>query len=160
MSYYQFSEVLETGVPLIDADHRALIELINGLHDSLEAGAPAADLDDLFEKLMRYAAFHFDREEKMLKVCAYPDYDTHHQEHVNFADYIEEAMRRRASTGDPELASELLGFLKDWLNHHILILDMAYKPYIRDNRLAGRVAEAFETLRPDRYPPSALGATD
>ena len=77
MAFIEFSEALETGVPLIDADHRSLFDLVNRLHESLEASESAADLDALFAKLAGYIAFHFNREEKMLKARAYPDFDTH-----------------------------------------------------------------------------------
>ena len=143
-------------MPLIDADHRSLFDLVNRLHESLEAGESADDLDAVFAKLTGYIAFHFNREEKMLKACAYPDWETHRDEHLKFTAHIEEARNRHAHGGDPKLARELLDYLKRWLTHHFLIQDMVYKPFVKGNGLAALVTESFETLRPDRYPPSAL----
>jgi hemerythrin len=36
MSFYEWSEFMSVGVPLLDSDHKALIQLINQLHDALE----------------------------------------------------------------------------------------------------------------------------
>ena len=38
----------------------------------------------------------------------------------------------------------LLQFLKDWLNHHILIEDMAYRPLAEDNPEALKAAKNFK----------------
>ena len=112
MAFIEFSKVLKTGVPLIDADHRSLFDLVNRLHESLEAGESAAYLYALFAKLTGYIAFHFNREEKMLKACAYPDFDTHHEEHAGVcrvhrgsaqATYLARRSRARArALGLPE----------------------------------------------------------
>lgn len=38
---------------------------------------------------------------------------------------------------------ELLTFLTEWLNHHILLQDKAFAPYFVDNPIAAAAAEAF-----------------
>jgi hemerythrin len=41
------------------------------------------------------------------------------------------------------IGRELLDYLKDWLNRHILIEDMAYRPYVEGRRQVVQVAEAL-----------------
>ncbi len=50
---------------------------------------------------------------------------------------------RYAREGDQTMTAELPDYLKNWLNHHILVQDMAYKPYVQDNSLAHAVARVF-----------------
>ncbi len=50
---------------------------------------------------------------------------------------------RYAREGDKTMTAELPDYLKNWLNHHILVQDMAYKPYVQNNALANNVAWAF-----------------
>ena len=38
------------------------------------------------------------------------------------------------------LSQELLGFLRDWLRHHILTEDMAYRPYVEHSAVAKQAA--------------------
>ncbi len=49
----------------------------------------------------------------------------------------------------PAVSGELLHYLKGWLNHHILIQDMAYKPYLEHNPVSNEVALAFGTTLAD-----------
>ncbi len=50
---------------------------------------------------------------------------------------------RYAGEGDQTMTVELPDYLKNWLNHHILVQDMAYKPYVQNNALADKAAWAF-----------------
>ena len=39
---------------------------------------------------------------------------------------------------------DLLNFLRDWLNHHIMIEDKAYGPHIENNPDAKTAAKSFQ----------------
>ena len=58
---------METGVPVVDGDHRALIDQINGLSDALRQGAAKDKLAASLMFLNRYVREHFLREEKVLR---------------------------------------------------------------------------------------------
>ena len=51
----------------------------------------------------------------------------HKKEHDAFALYIRGLRKEFNAESAPELAGDLADYLKDWLNHHILIQDMAYR---------------------------------
>ncbi len=62
-------------------------------------------------------------------------------------------MRERfAREADVAIIRELLDYLKSWLNHHILIQDMAYKPYVQDNDWASKVSRVFGPGLADEAP--------
>ena len=62
MALCQWSESMSVGESRLDADHKALIRLINRLHESLEAGVEPAALGEVFDSLINYTRFHFTRE--------------------------------------------------------------------------------------------------
>ena len=39
---------------------------------------------------------------------------------------------------------DLLGYLKDWLTHHILVVDMGYRPLVEGNDKARAAAQGFK----------------
>lgn len=134
---------MSVGEPHLDSDHRALIALINRLHDQLEWGEPRASLDDVFESLIAYIAHHFAREEDVMAAAGAPAQDKHKGEHQSFSQDMRYIRDRYINGGDGGIGTELLDFLKNWLNHHILIQDMAYKPYVQDNPRASDAARRF-----------------
>ena len=143
MPYYQWTESMSVGIPLLDEDHKALIRLINRLHTGLAAGAKFGELEDIFDRLVAYIEFHFTREEKVMEASGYPGAAAHREEHEGFTQAIYEMRDRYAREGDHTMTAELPDYLKNWLNHHILVQDMAYKPYVQNNALANKVAWAF-----------------
>lgn len=143
MALCQWSESMSVGESRLDADHKALILLINRLHDSLEAGVESAASGEVFDSLINYIWFHFTREEKVMQACGYPYAEAHEEEHADFTRHIKEVRDRYARNADPALIRGLLDYLKDWLSHHILIQDMAYKPYVEHNCWAREVSRVF-----------------
>ena len=144
MSFFEWSDEMSVGVPLIDSDHRALIGFINDLHDALESGDELAVLGETLGKLVVYIEFHFKREEKVMQACGFPHIETHRGEHRDFTKRIHDIHAYYQREIDVSMTRGLLDFLKDWLNHHILIQDKAYARYTAMNpALANEVAAAF-----------------
>ena len=65
MPFYEWSEAMSVGLPVLDSDHKALITLINTLHKELELDEEPAKLAEVFEKLVLYGDYHFAREESV-----------------------------------------------------------------------------------------------
>ncbi len=130
MPYLSWSPSMSVGVPILDSDHQALFRIVNQLHDFSETGATQDTLGIIFGNLVAYIDFHFAREEKIMKACSFPALEAHAEEHAEFAHFIHDARERYAGIPDPDITRELLEYLKIWLNSHILIQDMAYKPYV------------------------------
>ncbi len=141
--FYQWNDSMSVGVTLIDDDHKALIHLINRLYESASAGDAYDVLDDLLNRLVDYIDIHFTREERVMDACAYPEALDHKEEHATFVAYIQDLRGNFSAAAAPNLASDLADYLKEWLNHHILIQDMAYRPYAENNADAARIAAAF-----------------
>jgi len=143
MAYYEWSEAMSVGVPILDSDHKALIRLINILHDEPDLDEDPGKLDRVFEQLATYVDYHFAREESVMVACGYPAIESHREEHRQLAQDILDFRKRHTSGGGFQLGEELFDFLKDWLNHHILMQDMHYKKYAEGNPQALEAAERF-----------------
>jgi hemerythrin-like metal-binding protein len=146
MSLMHWTPAMSVGIPELDADHRVLIKVINELAENANNPDRAKVLRQCLYALLRYAEFHFTREEKVLEACDFPAIDHHKDEHRVFTDHMRELARR---FDDEEVLAadivndQLLGYLKDWLNHHILIEDMAYRRYAEPHSEARAAAKAF-----------------
>lgn len=141
--FYQWRESMSVGVPVIDDDHKALVHLINRLHESVAAGDTYDALDELLNRLIDYIDVHFTREERVMRACGYPETGDHSAEHAEFVTYIRDLRNSFNAKTAPQMASDLAEYLKEWLNHHILIQDMAYRFYAEGNAEAARIADSF-----------------
>ncbi len=142
MSYFQWSKEMSVGVSTLDSDHKCLIRIIDLLHDIRDEKDSQRTIHAVLDTLLLYGRHHFAREERVMAACGFPEWSFHHSEHQGFAVYIRRVRKRFRDAGDPEMASELLEYLTDWLRHHILIQDMAFKPYVAGKRRAEEVARA------------------
>lgn len=143
MPFYQWSESMSVGVALLDSDHKALIGTIDRLHLAVETDETPEILDHIFDALVAYVELHFAREEAVLAACAYPATAAHKAEHLKFAQDMRYTRDRYFRGEEAAVGRELLEYLKDWLNHHILIEDMAYRPYAEGKRQAEQAAETM-----------------
>ena len=131
MAACRWTQAMSVGVPALDSDHRCLVRIIS-LLEEVEQGAEArSTIETVLETLAMYARYHFAREERLMEACGFPASRFHREEHAAFAGFIHGLRPRLAGRADPGLARDLLIYLTAWLRHHILIQDMAYKPYIR-----------------------------
>lgn len=148
MAYVQWSSRFELGVPFIDADHKVLVGLLNRMHDASRSSGDLTDLGGILSALVDYTRYHFAREERAQDASGYPDVDEHREQHARLA--IEARRLFEAYRRDPGGIDigDLLDFLSDWLMDHILLHDMAIKPYLLANLEFVTAAEGvdFATL--------------
>ncbi len=76
-----WTDAYKIGIPMIDNDHQALIEMLNALHDAEENGADGEEAGRLLDKLIEQLAAHCRREETLLDRSDYPDRLAHAGRH-------------------------------------------------------------------------------
>jgi len=133
MTFLRWTEKMSVGSPDLDEDHKQLFYLTNRLSDIAEGEAGSEDARQALYGLVRYAQFHFAREENVMAVCGFPEQEEHKAGHVRFVGTVDTFLKRFEKDPEaeaPAVCRELFDFLKDWLTHHILIQDMAYKSYV------------------------------
>ena len=140
----KWSEAMSVGVSRLDRDHKILIGLINRLDEASSGGGghwPQA-MAEVLDVLVAYTIFHFSREEAVMKACGYAALGQHHEDHVALTQEVQDWQQRFRENPQSVVPLDILHFLKGWLNHHILLQDMAYRPCTEGNPLADAAAEA------------------
>ena len=132
MEKWEWSSRLETGIELIDEQHRELFEMIDQLELAIYSGSASHELKSIFEYLNSYIAEHLEAEERLLRECNYPDFEKHAEEHDKFRKSIAEmSASYKKNGGDNYLALDVDKHLRKWWENHILKMDMAYIPFVR-----------------------------
>lgn len=118
-------------VPEIDDQHKKLIALANQLYDAMRAGKGRDVLGPVLTELVDYTVYHFESEERLLRQHGYPEHDEHKEQHDSLA---ERARRFRDDfrQGQESRVMDVMLFLSNWLNVHILEVDKRYATFLSD----------------------------
>lgn len=132
MKKLEWSRSLETGIELIDSQHRELIRRIDALDLAIFKGTGKVELVRMLEYLASYVEEHFEAEEEMMMKVNYPDFTGHHDEHKKFkAIYARILQEYNIKGADSYLAMELDRQVRKWFEHHLMVTDAAYVPYVK-----------------------------
>lgn len=130
MAFFDWDDGYSVGILSIDRQHKVLIDYINRLNDEISKSEPDRNmLMYILNGLVGYTNSHFKYEEMLFTLHEYPSTEQHKEKHIRLFDKIAE-FKTRFDAGDTDVGQELLTFLKDWLNEHILKEDMAYSPHL------------------------------
>ena len=124
MPVIQWTEGFSVGVPLMDEQHKRLIDLINATQFPCDERALTVGIAKMFD----YAAVHFQAEEALLRSRQYPGLAVHIGEHQQFREKAQDLASRNLR--DPHISAQLNAFLCRWLSDHILETDMKYKHFL------------------------------
>ncbi|RAU22736.1 hemerythrin [Paramagnetospirillum kuznetsovii] len=124
---------MSVGVPMLDADHKTLIGLINLLQRSIGDREEYVAVYSVLGSLQDYAAQHFAREEGMMRASRCPQLDLHQRTHAGFSQQVADLKERYEENRTSVRARECLRFLNDWLVNHICTTDMNYRAWVVGN---------------------------
>ena len=124
-----WSSRFETGIPVIDAQHKALFQAINHLAESVREGTSASRIKESLDFLVQYTLEHFQTEEAYMRDMAYPELPAHQEEHRQLMGKAQDLQAKLAG-GRPVTANVSI-FLADWLKHHINEVDMGYVAFVK-----------------------------
>lgn len=132
---FVLTDDLLTGIDEIDAQHRRLFELVNGLNAAIAQKESRAVVGRTLDELVEYTRTHFAAEEAMMARYHYPQIEQHKKGHEKLLHRVL-TFQNMYEHGAPNIESEVLCFLKDWLLNHIRKTDMAYVPFTRTHKKA------------------------
>jgi hemerythrin len=124
----EWRDEFSVGVSTIDEQHQVLFGLLNQLNEAVANQRGLQETGEILDALTDYTRTHFIVEESLMEVLGYPDRAAHRAEHKALIKKLN-ALHRRFHAEEPEVADELLHFLKDWLSDHVLGTDQAYVPH-------------------------------
>ena len=117
---FEWDASLETGDERIDRQHKDLYAIANDLRAAVAGGEAMALAPELAQELVEYATSHFADEERLMRMCGYPEHEAlrHRREHADLARRarkLADAYRR----GECSTALPLGTFVIEWLGGHI-----------------------------------------
>ena len=125
MDFMQWSPEYSVHVMHLDAQHKHLVGMINGLVEVMKRGTKAEELDALLQDLVEYTHYHFETEEKLMERAGFAGLAAHREKHAAMR---AEVLRLKSAAGITTAASamQLMTFLKAWLVKHINGTDKQY----------------------------------
>ena len=123
MTQISWNERFDTGIEIIDLQHRKIVSMINDLHTS-SVKNEVDIISNILKRMREYVAEHFSFEEELMLAANYRYADTHIQLHQRFLERLDHMSQRHLS--GEQISKELSIFLTKWLTHHIGHEDQDY----------------------------------
>lgn len=159
MNLMAWSEHFVSGLAEVDVQHKALVGMVNAAAPYLAQGGEDAQrtAGPLLDKLVRYAASHFQFEENLMQQAGVlPAYFAQHQQtHRTFVADVTQ-MRTQYEKGESLSGHELLHFLIRWLTFHILSEDKHMAAQVLALRKGGTAQQAYSALNTGQGAPQAV----
>jgi hemerythrin len=137
-SLVEWSDKYRIGIPLIDEQHKKLIDMTNELYSGCLAGDEAANAYFLktIHEAVDYVRFHFSTEEKILERINFPGLAAHKKEHE---DFVRELLQQVQAfqEGKKFVPNIFVRYLRDWVLTHIAVSDKLYALYLTEMKKKG-----------------------
>lgn len=132
MAYIVWTPELDTGIDVIDDQHKRIVDYINDLYAAHKSGdrqAIAAVLDNVVD----YTLSHFGFEEVMMEDAGYEFLHAHQKVHQIFIQRVS-VLAERFKAGE-DVSAELHNLLARWLVNHIQKEDHHYVKAVKTKML-------------------------
>ena len=129
MSVIEWKGNFSVKIKAIDEQHKKLVGMINVLHDAMRQGKGMAVIGITLDELAEYTVFHFATEEELMTRFSFPGLAAHKREHEACVARVPE-FKKKLADGSMGLSIDVISFLVDWLNHHILDVDKQYSEFL------------------------------
>ncbi len=141
---FPWNKNFESGVPLIDEQHKRLVELLNALAGHLDYQADMPTFSQMFNEWVQYTGYHFSVEEGIWhEFFPEDDWEINHQaDHSRFLDKVSTLMSEENTNPSDQMISEIIKFLTQWLTFHILDVDMRMAKVALDVKLGKPLEQA------------------
>lgn len=81
-------------------------------------------------RLADYTVEHFTYEEGLMKIHGYENFDNHKKQHDAFVAKIQSIKAEDVDKKQKKVGMDLIVFIANWIENHILVSDMEYKGYL------------------------------
>ena len=117
MTLLHWKDEYSVGIEAVDHEHKELIELINRLHQELEAADAKRTVPVFFGDLLAGISAHFALEEKFMRDREYARLAPHKEDHERLLDELREIMDAFEQAEEID-AVELSRRLDPWFTRH------------------------------------------
>ena len=125
--WIQVGDAHLVGFAAIDEQHRHLVDLINALNKSIQAGKDSDEISREFAGLIDYTKFHFATEHALMERHRYPGMQLHDVAHARLLMNVSHFNAMLNRGGD----LFVLQSIKDWLLDHIHAEDKQFGAFLK-----------------------------
>lgn len=125
LEIFPWNASFETGIKLIDDQHKKIIDLLNVMVSHLALQSDAPSIDKIFGEIKDYVQYHFSAEEEIWRNHFGADVwlTWHHQSHEDFIAKVIYLKETGSDKPYDEVLLEIVRYLTEWLARHILDAD-------------------------------------
>lgn len=130
---FSWTKELETGIELIDKQHKAFLMQANKFIIKILSQKIDEGIKEQFDFLEGYLQYHFQAEESYILDSGYEDYRGHQAEHLRIkfeTKKLEEMMYTAKS--QEEIADEMMNFINNWIVAHIMDSDLKFAKFYKE----------------------------
>ncbi|MCK4705588.1 MAG: bacteriohemerythrin [Gammaproteobacteria bacterium] len=128
----EWNDSYNTGIAEMDKDHNAMFSLLNRCLEMSNKPDSNNELTAVCEELIEYTKYHFEREEKIMEACGYPQLNKHKKVHQFL---LKEILEYSHEYNQGNLKVDvLLSFLTNWLGAHIAGMDKVAAEYCKSKQ--------------------------
>ena len=131
MILIEWKEDFSVHIAEIDRQHQTLIDIINELYSAMLSRQTKQTLSAIIDKTYNYAKSHFAFEEEYFGLYGFPESQAHKAIHRELMEKIED-YKVQFEAGRLMLSIEIMQFLKEWLENHMLREDKKYSTFLNE----------------------------
>ena len=141
-SYISWDDRFSVGIPLIDNQHKKLIDMTNMLYNACRSDLASAkeQFKNTVQEAVAYVKYHFSMEEQIMEKTAYPEFAAHKKLHIEF---VQQLLANIADfqSGKKFVPNNFVRFLREWVLSHIAIVDSKVGSYIVGLQAKGQLGK-------------------
>lgn len=123
--FFRWTEKMSVNSVEIDNQHKMLVGFLNEMYQAFIDREHTEKVGPIIERLKEYALYHFDTEEKYFSAFSYDGAQKHIDEHQQFRGKVQEFVLKYRKNSNA-LTYDVMNFLRNWLNNHIMDTDRKY----------------------------------
>lgn len=133
MDKIEWKPEFSVGVAEIDEQHQKLYAIIDELQNAHRKSLDYKAILAILSQLVDYSDYHFRTEDNYMIEKSYPLFSSHRKEHLAYIKRTGEfitALEKDEAT----LSEDILKFLCEWWQNHIINSDLKYARYVRSQK--------------------------
>ncbi len=131
MDFIQWSKSVVLNVPILDEQHKNMVDLTNQLHGLLET-KNKTQINKTLKSILDEMEIHFETEDKLMKESKLPLFFSHKLEHERFYNKLNN-IYFRVESGEKQLTLDNLKMIKIWFFNHIEFKDRSLADHVIAN---------------------------
>lgn len=132
---FKWKEEFSVNVQNVDDQHKELFRLGTELYALVASKDGIDHYDEIMEvidNLAKYTVYHFEYEEGVMRDNNYSELEEHKKQHDAFVAKIKSIKSEDVDMRQRKIGMDLIVFIANWIEKHILVTDMRYKEYLNE----------------------------